>query len=201
MIRAAAVEKDLDDVKAAFLMYVKACPDVTYVEMEQMFRNENIGVYLIGVERTDLSVTLTNMDLQGNLDRKYTITFRFQDKPSRPREKTIWPANTEENLTRLAEGGEPVARGIPLCMNCRELGHTSRICPTERIENTEQAAVACHNCGSEGHRLRDCKTQFPFSLLPLPHHSITRQALTDTFSRQGSPRRQVRVPQLWTERP
>jgi hypothetical protein len=157
MICAAAAEKDLDDVKAAFLMYVKACPDVTYVEMEKMFRNENIGVHLIGVERTDLSVTLTNMDLQGNLDRKYTVTFRFQDKPSRPREKAIWPANAEENLARLADGGEPVARGIPLCTNCRELGHISRNCPTERIENMEQAAVACPNCGSEGHRLRDCR--------------------------------------------
>ena len=157
LLRAAAAAKDLDDVKAAFLMYVKACPEVTYLEMEQMFRHENIGVYLIGVERTDLSVTLTNMDLQGNLDRKYTVTFRFNNKPSRPREKAMWPANDEENLKRLAEGGEPVARGIPLCMNCRELGHISRNCPTERIENTDQATVACQNCGSDGHRLRDCE--------------------------------------------
>lgn len=162
MIRQAAVEKDLDDVKAAFLMYAKACPQVTYADMERMFRTENIGVFLIGVERADLSVTLTNMDLQGNLDRKYTVTFRFQNKPSRPREKAIWPANDEENLARLAEGGEPVDRGIPLCINCRELGHISRNCPTERLEVADDSAVACHNCGSEGHRLRDCKDMLAY---------------------------------------
>ncbi|CAK7275447.1 hypothetical protein SEPCBS57363_006685 [Sporothrix epigloea] len=156
MLRTAAAKKDVDDVKAAFLMYVKACPEVTYPLMEQMFRHENIDVYLIALERTDGSVTLTNMDLQGNLDRKYTVTFRFNNKPSRPREKAIWPATIEENTKRLANAGEPVARGIPLCTNCRELGHSTRSCPNERIERKDQTTVACQNCGGVGHRMRDC---------------------------------------------
>ncbi len=157
LIRQAVKEKDLDDVKEAFQMYVKACPTVTYVEMEKMFREENIGLFLIGVERTDMSATLTNMDLQGNLDRKFTVTYRFNNRPSRPREKAIWPANDEENLDRLAAGGEPVSRGIPLCVNCRELGHISRNCPQERMEASDKASVACYNCGEDGHRLRDCE--------------------------------------------
>ena len=157
LMRKAAVDKDLDDVKEAFQMYVKACPDATYPDMEQLFRLEKIEVYLIAVERADMAATYTNMDLQGNLNRKYTVTFRFKNRPSRPREKAIWPANDAENMARLGDCGEPVDRGVPLCSNCRELGHTSRFCPEERIESSDRPTVACNNCGGEGHRQRDCK--------------------------------------------
>ncbi|CAK7274266.1 hypothetical protein SEPCBS119000_006082 [Sporothrix epigloea] len=156
MLRTAAAKREIDDVKAAFLMYVKACPEVTYPVMEQMFRHEKIGVYLIALERTDGSVTLTNMDLQGNLDRKYTVTMRFNNQPSRPREKAVWPVTVEENIKRLADAGELVARGIPQCNNCHELGHSMRSCPNERIERKDQVTVACQNCGCVGHRMRDC---------------------------------------------
>ncbi|OAA58940.1 zinc knuckle transcription factor [Niveomyces insectorum RCEF 264] len=167
LIRKAVEETDLDDVKAAVQMYVKACPEATYMDLEKLFRAENIKLFLIGIEKTDLSTTLTNMDFQGNLDKKFTVTYRFQNRPSRPREKAIWPANDEENMRRLADGGEPVPRGIPLCTNCKELGHISRNCPVER-ETPEKPTVTCYNCGEEGHRVRDYKVATPGRIVPSP---------------------------------
>jgi hypothetical protein len=80
--------------------------------MEKAFRNQDIKVYLIGIEK-ELAVTYTNMDLQGNLDKKFTVNWRLSDKPARPKENDLWPSAPEENLERLADAGVPVDRGIP----------------------------------------------------------------------------------------
>ncbi|EFW99399.1 zinc knuckle transcription factor [Grosmannia clavigera kw1407] len=149
-------EKDLGDVKIAVQMYVKALPKTTYVGLEKLLRAKNIPLFLIGVEKIDMASTFTNMDFQGNLDKQFSVTYRFQSRPSRPREKNIWPTSAEENLARLANGGEPVPRGIPLCSNCKELGHISRNCPIEKQEILDKATVTCYNCGETGHRVRDC---------------------------------------------
>lgn len=111
-IKAAAEDRDLDDVKEAAQKYFKACPDTTYVDIEKGFRAQDMGVYLIAIEK-ELAVTYTNMDLQGKLDKKYTVNWRFSDKPSRPKEKEFWPATAEGNLERLADAGIPVDRGVP----------------------------------------------------------------------------------------
>ncbi len=117
----AVKDKDLDDIKEALAKYVKAIPDMTYVALEKAFRNQELGVYVIALER-ELSQTYTNMDLQGNLDRTYTISYRFSQKPKRPKEAEGWPTSPEENMERLKDAGEPVDRGVSLCANCEQLG-------------------------------------------------------------------------------
>jgi hypothetical protein len=156
LIHEAVCDKDLDDVKAAVRMFSKADPEMTYVDLEQRLRSEKIELYLIGIEKP-LLATLTNMDLQGNLDKKYTITYRWEKLPRRPRDREFWPQGDEDNYARLSDGGEIVPRGIPKCSNCEELGHVARNCSQERMENTDRAEIKCVNCDEVGHRMRDCE--------------------------------------------
>lgn len=186
-LRKAVNDKDLDDVKEAVKMYVKAMPDTTYPELEKLLRDETIGLFLIGIEKEHLLSTLTNMDFQGNLDKKFTVTYRFSKLPPRPRERTLWPASDDENMTRLADGGEIVARGIPKCTNCDEMGHSARDCSQERQENLERPEVKCINCDELGHRMRDC------AYLPAGHQFLAR---ANPVNRQGEEEESVRVPQL-----
>lgn len=120
-IKAAAEEKDFDEVKIAVNEYVKAVPETTYVELERAFRNQGVEVYIIALER-DLATTYSIMDLQGNLDRKFCISYRKSANPARPKEHEGWP-EPEENLVRLADAGEPIDRGISKCSNCNEYVH------------------------------------------------------------------------------
>lgn len=121
-LRAAVADHDLDDVKEAAARYIKANPDATYVTLEKAFRSQNLSIYLIALEK-ELTSTLTNMDFQGNLDKKYTIQWRWSAKSARPKEAEGWPS-PEENMERLGDAGEPVDRGIPRCTNCSQLGHS-----------------------------------------------------------------------------
>jgi hypothetical protein len=95
------------------------------------------------------------VDLQGNLDKKYSVSWRWSDKAARPKEKDGWPT-TEENLERLQDAGEPVDRGIVKCSNCEQLGHMKAKCPEEPNE-VDRPVVKCYNCDEIGHRVRDCK--------------------------------------------
>jgi hypothetical protein len=131
------------------MKYIKATPDATYVELENAFRAQNMNIYLIGMEK-ELALTYTNMDLQGNLDKKYSVSWRLSANHQRPKEKDFWPASPEENLARLQDAGEPVDRGIPKCSNCDNLGHTKKNCPEEKQEVTDRAEVRCFNCDSIG---------------------------------------------------
>ncbi|KAJ8123910.1 hypothetical protein ONZ43_g249 [Nemania bipapillata] len=157
-IRMGASERDMDDVKDAIQQYVKACPDTTYPQLESAFRTQDIGVYLIAMESQSMIPTFTNMDFQGNLDKKYRVSYRFSPKPSRPRERELWPSSTEENMMRLEDAGEPVNRGLSKCANCNELGHISKNCPQEKVER-ERVTIMCFNCNEPGHRVRDCPQQ------------------------------------------
>ncbi|KAI0903285.1 hypothetical protein F4823DRAFT_619193 [Ustulina deusta] len=149
-------ENDLDDVKEAIQQYVKACPDTTYIELETAFRTQKIELYLIAMESQAMVPTLTNMDLQGNLDKKYRVNYRFDKNPARPREREFWPKDDEENQSRLEDAGEPVNRGLTKCSNCNELGHISKNCPHEKVEK-ERVTIMCFNCNEPGHRIRDCE--------------------------------------------
>ncbi|KAI0972171.1 hypothetical protein F4678DRAFT_53286 [Xylaria arbuscula] len=155
-ITEAARERDMDDVKEAIQQYIKACPDTTYVQLEGGFRSQKIEVYLIAMESQSMMPTLTNMDFQGNLDKKYRVNYRFSSKPARPREREFWPGDDKENLARLEDAGEPVNRGLSKCSNCNELGHIAKNCPQEKVEK-ERVVIMCFNCNEPGHRVRDCK--------------------------------------------
>lgn len=152
----------MDTVKEGVQEYLKSEPGITYVEMEQAFRAQGLRLYLIAMENPSLLSTHTHMDLQGNLDKKYRVHYRWSDKPNRPREAEHWPKSAEENLERLRDAGETVDRGLPKCSNCDQLGHISKSCPQEKVEK-ERLTVMCYNCDQPGHRVRDCK----LSLFPL----------------------------------
>ncbi|VBB76439.1 Putative DNA-binding protein [Podospora comata] len=156
LIKTAVAERDIDDLKAAVQIYVKSQPDCTYQQLESAFRGHDLGVWLIALERPTVS-TLTNMDLQGNLGKKYTVSYRFSPNPARPREREGWPETEEERMERLADAGELVAGGLPKCRNCDQLGHISKHCKEDKREN-ERIQVKCYNCDEVGHRVRDCPT-------------------------------------------
>ncbi|QPH04320.1 hypothetical protein C2857_001229 [Epichloe festucae Fl1] len=155
-IKIAASERDVDDVKEGVQEYVKAVGgDVNYHQLQTMFIDEGVNLWLIASERQLVNV-FTNMDLQGNTGKKYSISYRFSEKPERPREIESWPKSREEILNRLEDAGEIVDSGQRRCHNCGELGHATKFCTQERAENNAQPAISCSNCGAEGHRLRDC---------------------------------------------
>lgn len=153
----AARTRDMDDVKEGIEQYVKSLPELTYQELETAFRSQEIGIYIIAVEKPVMLGALTNMDLQGNLGKKYQVTYRFSDKAARPREAASWPKDPSENLERLADAGEPVSRGLSKCNNCSQYGHISKHCPEDKVEK-DQSKIVCFNCNEEGHRVRDCKS-------------------------------------------
>ncbi|KAF3807622.1 hypothetical protein GCG54_00012020 [Colletotrichum gloeosporioides] len=148
----AADERDGVEAKEAIQKYLKHFPDMTYVILEEAFRGQEMGIYLIATERA-LAPTHTNMDLQGNLGKKFTVQYRFSSQPDRAREKAGWPASAEENMARLADAGEPVSRLMQKCNNCDELGHTAKACPQDP---NEKVRFACKNCGQSGHKVSEC---------------------------------------------
>lgn len=153
-IIAAVAEKDIDMLKPAIDSYLNACPDITYVDLEGKFREQKLGIYLVAVEKPLLGA-FTNMDTQGNLGKKYTVTYRWSDKAARPRERDLWPSSPEENLERLADAGVTVSSLKIKCRNCEEYGHSSRDCKEEKKE-VERVVVTCFHCNTAGHRVRDC---------------------------------------------
>lgn len=167
-IRQAAAERDAEDAKEGIQEYIKACDgNVTYKDLQEMFIHENINLWLVATERSLIDI-FTNMDLQGNTGKKFTVSYRFSEKPERPREVDMWPQGREELLNRLDDAGEPVDCGKPKCANCNELGHIAKHCTQEKIEMTSKVTT-CYNCGGENHRVRDCKW-----CIPLPQASLTR---------------------------
>ena len=144
----------MDDVKEGVQQYVKAVPHTTYIDLDKAFQRQKLDLYLVATKK-ELLPTMTNMDFQGNLDKTYTVSYRFDFKPARPREVDSWPKSLEENQERLKDAGEVVNRGLDRCNNCSELGHIAKHCPQEKQEK-ERVVIRCFNCGEEGHRIRDC---------------------------------------------
>ncbi|CAM1500709.1 Fc.00g098710.m01.CDS01 [Cosmosporella sp. VM-42] len=152
----AVAERDADDAKEGVQEYIKALEGkITYRELQQALIDQSIGLWMIATERPLLSV-FTNMDIQGNMGKTFTVSYRFTEKPDRPREVEGWPKDREEILARLDDAGDIVNKGLTLCSNCSELGHPAKFCPEEKRERADGPKLQCHNCGSDSHRVRDC---------------------------------------------
>ncbi|KAI6784371.1 uncharacterized protein J7T54_006416 [Emericellopsis cladophorae] len=158
-IEEAVKEKDIDDLVIAFQEYVKAIlvefPETTYRSLQKGFNQRGLSVFLIALE-IEVEPSFTNADLQGNTDKKYTVSVRLSDKPRRPREREGWPENMDEILQRLDDAGERVPSHKRQCFNCNEWGHGSRDCPEPKTERSREI-ITCPNCNEDGHRLLYCK--------------------------------------------
>ncbi|KIY02853.1 uncharacterized protein Z520_01318 [Fonsecaea multimorphosa CBS 102226] len=154
LLKQASDERDIGDFKEALQILSKAAPEYTYPMLEKEFRKRGFSIYLIAMEK-DHGDTWTNVNLQGDTGKKYAISYFTSDKPQRPTLVDKWPASPEENLTRLADAGIPLDRGVDKCSNCGKIGHTTKRCPDERVASV-QPTVTCYLCGEEGHRVRDC---------------------------------------------
>ncbi|KAI9892772.1 MAG: hypothetical protein M1814_001192 [Vezdaea aestivalis] len=153
-IVAASNDKDIDAFKEGTYEYMKATPDMNYSLLEQSFRDHNLGFYLIAKER-ELFPTQMILGFRGQLDLKYHLQFHNGPRPRRLNQLEGWPETPEDNLERLKEAGEIADRGVPLCVNCGELGHIRKNC-TEELTERERVQVNCFNCKEVGHRMRDC---------------------------------------------
>ncbi|ETN41359.1 uncharacterized protein HMPREF1541_03294 [Cyphellophora europaea CBS 101466] len=154
LLTKASDERDLDDFKDAVKILVKAVPETSYVELEKEFRKRSFSIYLIGLEK-ETGPTWTNVDLQGYTGKKFAVGYYYNANAQRPNLAPKWPKDAGDNLERLADAGIPMDRGVELCTNCNELGHSKRNC-TEEVIPIEQVTVSCKLCGEEGHRVRDC---------------------------------------------
>ncbi|KAI6883293.1 hypothetical protein KC360_g5564 [Hortaea werneckii] len=155
MLQEADKDKDVIDIKKALLSYVKAWPEVTFEELENVFRESEMNTHLIAKEQ-EVSDTHTIVNLAGQQDQKYVVSIQFSEKPRRAAFATGWPPSKEENLIRLSQAGWPMDRMVPKCVNCDQLGHISKNCPEEKREREQKTAITCANCNNEGHRARDC---------------------------------------------
>ncbi|EXJ89847.1 hypothetical protein A1O3_02914 [Capronia epimyces CBS 606.96] len=154
LLKQASDERDIGDFKDAVQILSKAAPDYTYPRLEKEFRKQGLAIYLIAMEK-DIGDTWTNVNLQGEIGKKYSVSYFTSDKPQRPTLVDKWPASPEENMNRLADAGIPLDRGVDKCHNCERVGHKTKDCPDERITR-EQVTVTCYLCGEAGHRVRDC---------------------------------------------
>ncbi|RMY54795.1 hypothetical protein D0865_04528, partial [Hortaea werneckii] len=147
MLQEADKDKDVIDIKKAILCYVKAWPEVTFEELENVFRESEMHTHLIAKEQ-EVSDTHTIVNLAGEQDQKFVVSIQFSEKPRRAAFAAGWPPSKEENLVRLSQAGWPMDRMVPKCVNCN-VGHFSRDCP-------EREPEICRNCQKEGHRAKDC---------------------------------------------
>lgn len=135
ILKAASDDRDIDDFKDAVQILSKAVPDMTYPRLEKECRKRDFKIYLIAIEK-DHGDTITNVNMQGEIEQKFAVSYFFSDKPQRPSLKEKWPKDVEENLGRLAAAGIPMDRGVEKCTNV-----CSYHCPSLTDGHTENHIV------------------------------------------------------------
>ena len=99
------------------LTYARAYPDITFEELEQVFREAEMHTHLIA-KAQEVADTRTIVNLQGAIDQKYVVSIQFSGKTRRAKFAEDWPSSPEENVARLAEAGIPMDRMTQKCSNC-----------------------------------------------------------------------------------
>lgn len=113
-------KKDMElqeELKRAVFTYCKAAPTVTWVELEELFRVNNMNTFLIA-KQIEVEKVYTITNLQGEGDKEYVVSFETSAKPRRKIASDAWPASPEENIERLGNAGLPMDRGVMKCNNC-----------------------------------------------------------------------------------
>lgn len=99
------------------MVYTRAIPQNTFVDLEDGFRANGFKTHLIAKEQ-EISETHTIVNLQGKTGCKYVVSFQLSDKPRRPKFAAGWPSSKEENLQRLQDAGYIMDGMKPKCGNC-----------------------------------------------------------------------------------
>ena len=76
-----------------------------------------MNTFLIA-KKQDIADTHTIVNLQGQPDQKYVLSFQKSAKPRRAKFAEGWPETPEENLVRLAEAGFVMDSLVTKCSNC-----------------------------------------------------------------------------------
>lgn len=126
LIRQASTDDEVSDFKEAMKALSKADPELTYLDIEKGLRKRGLNFYLIGLKK-EVAPAYTNTDLQGEVGKAFTLGIYTKSTCPRPILMQSWPSSTEDNLKRLEDTGVPLERGIPICSNCNELGHTRSV--------------------------------------------------------------------------
>ncbi|EWC48845.1 hypothetical protein DRE_00150 [Drechslerella stenobrocha 248] len=160
VMKKAGDDKDLDAFKEGFFKYTKMQPESKLADLQVAFKNDGFGYNLVAVKK-EITNSQTIVDLQGNLNKEFVVTFQSSLKGRRSRFATSnagrFPENDDENFKRLGNAGFVQESFIPWCGNCKQRGHDTRSCPQEFVPRENEApSVKCVNCGQPGHRARDC---------------------------------------------
>ena len=127
MVVRADKEKDVHDFKIGLLTYRMAFPELTAPAFETSLRDNNMNFHIIAMKQ-EISDTHTIINLQGEKDQEYALSFQLSDKPRRAINVDRWPATPEENLERLEKAGFVVDGFVTKCHNCG--GEQARSLPT-----------------------------------------------------------------------
>ncbi|KND89636.1 hypothetical protein TOPH_05772, partial [Tolypocladium ophioglossoides CBS 100239] len=152
-LQKAVAERDIDDTKEAVQEYVKALGGaISYRDLQEAMLNNSINLFFIATER-DLVNVFTNMDLQGNMGKKYSISYRFSEKPDRPREADksghkVADCEEPPNLDNV-ECRKCQERSKVQCTNCQQFGHTKVRCKEPPAESDGFPNGASDNVGGD----------------------------------------------------
>jgi hypothetical protein len=95
LIKKASDEVDMDDFKDALKALQKSCPELTYPALEKQLRARNHRFYIIALDK-DIGGAYTNVNLQGEINKKYAVSFFKSAKPPRPLMVAKWPKDPED---------------------------------------------------------------------------------------------------------
>lgn len=166
----------------AILAYAKAFPEVTFEELESVFREAGMNTYLIAKEQA-VSDTHTIVNLQGKIDQKYAISIQFGAKPRRAKFAEGWPDSPEENNARLTEAGFVMDRMVMKCSNC-DRTYTSAIVWVLSPIHRANANPTTQNLGTDRRHALRRSVRGSSALSPAP--TATKQATTrETAERRG----------------